>query len=140
MSDTSARGSSATPPVNLDSLDDEQLRYLIDAALDRLSVDDLGTVIQAATEKRRGKQNDAMNALMQEFRDRATSMGLRAQLSFLPAGQEGGTRRSRRNGTSTVAPKFRGPNNEEWSGRGRTPRWLQRLESEGHHREEYRIG
>ncbi len=39
-----------------------------------------------------------------------------------------------------VAPKFRNTKTgETWSGRGRTPRWLAALESQGKSRESYRI-
>jgi DNA-binding protein H-NS len=34
--------------------------------------------------------------------------------------------------------KYRGPNSETWSGRGRLPKWLQTLEAEGRDREEFR--
>ena len=37
------------------------------------------------------------------------------------------------------AAKYRGPNGEEWSGRGRTPKWLAVLEAEGRGREEFLI-
>jgi DNA-binding protein H-NS len=38
-----------------------------------------------------------------------------------------------------VAPKYRGPNGEKWSGRGLTPRWLADLEKSGKKRESYLI-
>ena len=38
-----------------------------------------------------------------------------------------------------VAAKFRGPNGETWSGRGRPPVWLVTLEAQGASRESYRI-
>lgn len=38
-----------------------------------------------------------------------------------------------------VASKFRGPNGETWSGRGRTPGWLAALEAQGQSRDRYRI-
>jgi DNA-binding protein H-NS len=39
-----------------------------------------------------------------------------------------------------VAPKFRnGKTGETWSGRGRTPRWLAALESQGKSRDDYRV-
>ena len=41
--------------------------------------------------------------------------------------------------TTTVAPKFRGPNAETWSGRGLTPRWLATLLTQGHKKEEFAI-
>lgn len=39
----------------------------------------------------------------------------------------------------TVAPKYRGPNGETWSGRGRQPNWLSALVESGHTIEEYLI-
>lgn len=39
-----------------------------------------------------------------------------------------------------VAPKFRGPNGEVWSGRGLTPRWLATLISQGQAKESFAIG
>lgn len=40
---------------------------------------------------------------------------------------------------SPVAPKFRGPNGENWSGRGLTPRWLASLIEQGKSREDFAI-
>lgn len=40
---------------------------------------------------------------------------------------------------SAVAPKFRGPNGETWSGRGLTPRWLTALVAEGKTKESFAI-
>lgn len=39
-----------------------------------------------------------------------------------------------------VAPKYRGPNGEEWAGRGRTPRWVLAIEAEGKSRDDFLIG
>lgn len=47
--------------------------------------------------------------------------------------------KSKRAGT-VVAPKFRGPNGETWSGRGLMPRWLAALVAEGKKRDEFAIG
>lgn len=38
-----------------------------------------------------------------------------------------------------VAPKYRGPNGETWTGRGRPPRWLTGLEAGGKKREAFLI-
>ena len=40
---------------------------------------------------------------------------------------------------SAVAAKYRGPNGETWSGRGRAPTWLTVLEAEGRQRSEFLI-
>jgi DNA-binding protein H-NS len=39
----------------------------------------------------------------------------------------------------TVAPKYRGPNGETWSGRGLTPKWLSALIAEGKTKESFEI-
>ena len=38
-----------------------------------------------------------------------------------------------------VTTKYRGPNGEEWGGRGRPPKWLMTHEAEGRKRDEFRI-
>ena len=41
--------------------------------------------------------------------------------------------------STIVAPKYRGPNEETWSGRGLTPRWLATLLAQGRKKEEFAI-
>ncbi|MDM8356158.1 H-NS histone family protein [Pandoraea communis] len=38
-----------------------------------------------------------------------------------------------------VAPKYRGPNGEEWSGRGRQPQWLTAALEQGKTKEDFAI-
>ena len=38
-----------------------------------------------------------------------------------------------------VAPKFKGPNGETWSGRGLSPRWLSALMAQGQKKEDFAI-
>ena len=40
---------------------------------------------------------------------------------------------------SVVAAKYRGPNGETWSGRGRAPKWLATLEAQGRKRAQFLI-
>ena len=50
------------------------------------------------------------------------------------------TNKARKTGSSaTVAPKFRGPNGEVWSGRGLTPKWLAALIADGQQKEQFAI-
>lgn len=46
---------------------------------------------------------------------------------------------SSKKGKSAVAAKYRGPNGETWSGRGRAPNWLATLEAQGRKRAEFLI-
>lgn len=41
--------------------------------------------------------------------------------------------------TVAVAPKYRGPNGETWSGRGLTPKWLAALIAQGQPKESFAI-
>src|SRR4028118_276744 len=118
--------------------------------LDRMSVQQLTTLIAAAEAKRRDKLDDARAALRAEMEQKAAELGISADDLFSTAGQQAPAeqaaakngRRARKPrddiGTKRAA-KYRGPNGEEWSGRGRTPNWLAALEAEGRRREEFLI-
>lgn len=49
--------------------------------------------------------------------------------------KQGGEKRS----YTAPSTKYRGPNGEEWSGRGLTPRWLSALITAGHAKEEFAV-
>ncbi len=81
---------------------------------------------------------------------RAAELGISAGDFFSAAGQQAPAERAAaKNGTRARKPrddigakraaKYRGPNGEEWSGRGRMPNWLAALEAEGRGREEFLI-
>jgi DNA-binding protein H-NS len=44
-----------------------------------------------------------------------------------------------RKASNPVAPKYRGPNGETWTGRGLTPKWLSQLISQGQAKETFLI-
>jgi DNA-binding protein H-NS len=108
---------------------------------------------QAAPEpaEQREKLEDAKAALRAELERRAAELGISADDLFSTAGQRAPaeqavgkngkrTRKPRDDTGAKRAAKYRGPNDEEWSGRGRTPNWLAALEAEGRGREEFLIG
>jgi DNA-binding protein H-NS len=118
--------------------------------LDRMTVQQLTALIAAAEAKRRDKLEDAKTALRAEMEQRAAELGISAGDLFSAAGQQapaepaaeknGARARKPRDDIGTKrAAKYRGPNGEEWSGRGRTPKWLAALEAEGRGREEFLI-
>ena len=118
--------------------------------LDRMTVPQLTTLIAAAEAKRRDKLEDARAALRTEMERKAAELGISADDLFSTAGQQapaeqragknGRRARKQRDDTGTKrAAKYRGPNGEEWSGRGRMPNWLAALEAEGRGREEFLI-
>ncbi len=46
---------------------------------------------------------------------------------------------AKKKSASAVAAKYRGPNNEAWSGRGLMPRWLATLVAQGQQKEDFAI-
>lgn len=59
-----------------------------------------------------------------------------------PAGKVKATEKpagKRKSAGTVVAPKFKGPNGETWSGRGLTPRWLATLVAQGQPKESFAI-
>ena len=115
--------------------------------LDGMTAQQLTALIAAAEAKRREKLDEARVALRAEMERKAAELGLSAgDLFAQTAPQETtgqGTRRRRPRSDASakraVAVRYRGPNGEEWSGRGRTPRWLVALEAEGRNREEFAV-
>ena len=106
--------------------------------LDSLTVQELTTLIRDTEAMRSSKQEEAKAALMNEMREKAEAIGLSFDSLFAHTATPSATR-TRRGPSGTVAVKYRGPNGEEWSGRGRMPRWLQAMEAEGRKRQEFSV-
>ena len=121
--------------------------------LDRMTVQQLTTLIAAAEAKRRDKLEDGRAALRAEMERKAAELGISTGDLFSAAGQQAPaeqaeqaaakdgrrTRKPRDDIGTKRAAKYRGPSGEEWSGRGRTPNWLAALEAEGRGREEFLV-
>src|SRR5262245_47703099 len=108
---------------------------LITEVMDALGAQDLRVIRDTADRKRQAKLKDARTAAIAEMREKFSQL----ELSFEEVLAAEGNKRTKR-GSSVSAPvKYRGPNAEEWSGRGRAPVWLRNLEAEGHNLEEYLV-
>jgi DNA-binding protein H-NS len=118
--------------VDLDDMTDQEIMGVVEEALDRLAPARLSEVIDLVRAKRQSKEEEIREALLTEFREKAAQMGMAFE-SLFPG------RRARIGAGAPVAPKYRGPGGETWSGRGRMPTWLSALEATGHNKEEYRI-
>ncbi|MFC7478523.1 H-NS family nucleoid-associated regulatory protein [Dankookia sp. GCM10030260] len=93
--------------------------------LDRLTVPELTSLIEAAQAKRQEKMQGAKEALLAEFRDKAAELGL--SLTALMSSQPAPERKTRRSKGEKVkvAPKYRNPETgDTWTGRGREPGWI----------------
>jgi DNA-binding protein H-NS len=118
--------------VDLDDMTDQEIMGVVKDALDRLAPARLSEVIDLVRSKRQAKEDEIKQALLTEFREKAAQMGMSFE-SLFPG------RRARSDAGAPLAPKYRGPGGETWSGRGRMPTWLSALEATGHKREEFRI-
>src|SRR5215212_1121580 len=114
--------------------------------IERMTVQELTTLIEAAEAKRREKLEDAKAALRAEVERKAAELGISAGELFAQPGQRASTdqkgpgRRRRGDAGAKPAAKFRDPDTgETWAGRGRTPRWLAAKEAEGRRREEFAV-
>ncbi len=107
--------------------------------LDEMTVEELTSLIGAAEAKRGEKLEEAKASLWAEMEKKAAAIGI--SLDALRAAPNGHSteRKKRKDAGAPVAAKFRGPNGEEWSGRGRPPTWLAALEAEGKSRDKFRI-
>src|SRR4051794_38519288 len=108
MSDAEEKNAGSAPTA-LVGLSEEQLRDVIEDALDRLSVENLSAIIEAAQEKRREKQDEVKEALLREFRERAASLGMRVNLVPMDAPMPGSGRKPRRDAGQPLPVRYRGP-------------------------------
>jgi len=122
--------------ANLEGMETPDLLELIESALLRLPIENIDAIIQTAQECQRTKRQEAKENLITEIREKAAKAGIPIHELFASASPAA----SRRRGTGTHQKvKYRSPNGETWSGRGKSPKWLQTLETEGRKREEFRV-
>jgi DNA-binding protein H-NS len=115
-------------------LDEEEILSFLERAFGQLSVASLGRINTLVVEKLQAKQEEARRTARQaiEAQLQATGLSLRDLFPELLPGRRSGE-------AGSIPPKYQGPNGEEWSGRGHTPKWLTALEATGRQREEFRI-
>ncbi len=88
--------------------------------------DELDRQIEAARSAAQASAIETIKGLVTQFGLTAEACGFKSPKPAVKAKQ-------------VVAAKYRGPNGETWSGRGRPPSWLAALETQGASRETYRI-
>jgi DNA-binding protein H-NS len=109
-------------------------------SLENLSVADLRKVIESATTMIEQKTEGVKRSFIEEVTARAVSLGLSVTDLFgrsMPvAAKQAAPAKS---AGASPGVKYRGPNGEEWSGRGRPARWLTELEAQGKKRADYAV-
>ncbi|MFL5287628.1 MAG: H-NS family nucleoid-associated regulatory protein [Rhodopila sp.] len=123
--------------LDFDSMTEEETMAFVDAFLTRLSYAGLQAVISAAEGKKRAKREEERQALLAEFQERVASLGFHVNIELTEEPARSRRRRSDRGQPSRV--KYRGPDGQQWSGRGRPPVWITTLEASGRNREEFRV-
>ena len=109
--------------------------------LEGYSLEELQALIAAAQAKRSEKMEGAKAAFLKEMTERAEALGLTLD-ALLPrgAGQRPARgRKPRSDAGKPAAVKYRGPDGQEWSGRGCPPAWLAEVMKGGRSREDFRV-
>jgi DNA-binding protein H-NS len=119
--------------------DDAGNKKSVTTMLDAMSVAELTALIEAATVKRHAKQDEAKATMLAKWKAEAAEAGLAFEALIPGLAEPKEPRKPRKDQGSTLTAKFRGPNGEEWSGRGRMPKWLTALEASGKSRDDYRV-
>ena len=121
--------------IDVGKLSGQERVGLINEIMDTLSAQELGIIRTEADKKRQGKLKQARLSFVAEMREKAEQLELTLEevLEF----EEESKKRPRR--ASSPKAKYRSPDGQEWSGRGRVAKWLLDLEAQGHLRDEFLI-
>jgi len=115
----------------------EAVKHSLRTAIEKMTVPEITALIEFAEQTQRHKQEAAREELLTEFRKRASDLGL--SLEGLVASKPASGSAKTASSGKKVPAKYRGPNGEEWTGRGRTPSWLKALEAEGKNRDQFSV-
>jgi DNA-binding protein H-NS len=126
-------GEATMASLDFDALNPRDRMFIARQIIDRLTVQELMEISDLAEAKRLEKLEDAKNQVIEKMKAEFEAIGL----SYDEVMSTGG--RKRRGSGRQLPVKYRSPEGETWSGRGRAPTWLQVLEEEGHNREEYLV-
>jgi DNA-binding protein H-NS len=92
--------------------------------LEALSVPELNQLIEDAKAALEGKKQGAKAQLIEEMRKKAAQLGLDLGDLLDRLGPKTNIRKPRSDAGRAVTAKYRSPEGETWTGRGRMPRWL----------------
>ena len=107
--------------------------------LDALSVPKLNQLIEDAKATLDGKKQGARTQLIEEMREKAAQLGLDLADLLDKPGPRTNVRKPRSDAGKAVAAKYRSPEGETWTGRGRMPRWLTDALHHGKAKEDFAV-
>lgn len=111
-------------------------------ALETLSVPELNQVLKRAQSLKDGKLDSAKQDFLNRMKAEGEQLGLDLGSLFgAPAPAKRGRKAAGETKTAraSVAAKYRSSTGDEWTGRGRMPKWLKAEEAEGKRRDEFLI-
>lgn len=114
-------------------------------ALENLNIGELRRVITFAEARIREREASEKAATREELQKLAQERGFSMTDLFGSLAPHGAAKRGRKSGETEkserapVEAKYRGPNGELWSGRGRMPKWLHAAEAVGNSRDSFLI-
>ena len=109
------------------------------AALPLLTAKELNAVSEAVEAARLEHSTTGRQALLAEFEEKAAVLGLSLDELIKTPKATKASKPSSNKAATKVSPKYRAGNGDEWTGRGRPPKWIVMLEAEGKRREDYLI-
>src|SRR5207249_7267572 len=121
--------------IDLSKLSGQERTNLILEIMELLNAQELRVIRDSAEKQRLGKLKDAKTSVIAEMRQKFGELDLTLEEVL----ELEGNKRSRRVSGATIKIKYHSPDGDTWSGRGRVPVWLKKLEEEGHNREEYLV-
>ena len=125
--------------LDLDALTEDDMLQLLEEIFSRLSPQRLRDVRDIAEVRRKEKVEAVKNAVLTETRAKLEELELTLEEVVRPRPVKSSTRRTRRDAGKELPVKYRGPNGEAWSSRGRVPKWLRDLEAQGRNRDEFLV-
>jgi DNA-binding protein H-NS len=114
-------------------------------ALEDLNIGELRRVIASAEAQIKERESGEKAAARQELQRLAQERGFSMTDLFGELAPHATVKRGRKSGEADkserapIEAKYRGPNGELWSGRGRMPKWLHAAEAEGRPRDSFLI-
>ena len=117
--------------LNIETASEDELLNAIDDVLERLSIEYLVRVRGLVDHRISDKREETRAELLAKFRAQAAEAGM-SLFEVIPQQPKSARK-------SPIKAQFRGPNGEEYSGRGVNPRWLEALVKEGRSKEDFRI-
>jgi DNA-binding protein H-NS len=121
---------------------DEQPEPEFLKALEALTVPELNQVLKRAQSLADAKRESAKQDFLSRMKAEGEQLGLDLGSLFggpTPAKRDRKPEGEPKSTRPPVAAKYRSPTGDEWSGRGRMPKWLQAAEAEGKKRDDFLI-